>query len=331
MKKVIAIVLCMMMIAALSVSLSATEPTYIYECAKLYYPVTVDGKVDGAEWDDTTSLVVNADNSVFKEFGRWQGGGSPKSAADLSVTYKMKWDDKNLYILEMRQDKNFVKAGDATAGTTPWNGDGTLFFVALNSSGNYKWEDAYEPFWAMAEDGKMSFALRSWVTGSFESLQDNMGNWKTAGVYDDSTKTLTVELMIPFADIGTVSGSSSVSVGSKLRFTPILSNIDSKDDYSAFANSWDQLNFHDRFGRDDADTSEAENTAEVPVNWAGMVLTDVIVIEETIAEATPADAAPVLISAPIATAPQTMDAFTISLAAIAISGSLGALISKKKK
>ena len=335
MKKVIVVVLFIMIMATFSIPFSATEPTYVYECAKLYYPVTVDGKVDGAEWDDTTSLVVNSDNSVFKEYGRWQGGASPKSAADLSVTYKMKWDDTNLYILEQRKDNNFVKAGDSTAGTTPWNGDGTLFFLAFDASGDYKWDDAYEPFWAMAEDGKMSFALRSWLSGSFQSLQEDMGNWKTAGVYDDSTKTLTVELAIPFADIGTTSGSKSVSVGTSMRWTPIISNLDSKDDYAAFANSWDQLNFHDRFGRDDADTSEAENTAEVPANWAGMILTDVIVVEETVAEAAPEapaaeSAAPAATVAPVA-APQTMDMFTISLAAIALSGAVGTMLAKKRK
>ena len=83
-----------------------------------------------------------------------------------------------------------------------------------------------------------------------------MENWKGAGVYDSASKTLTVELVVPFADIGTISGSKNPVVGDMLRFTPIISNIDSADDYMTFAGSWDQLNFHDRVERGDAVTTD---------------------------------------------------------------------------
>lgn len=330
MKKAIALVLLVLMAAVLVFPASSLEPGYIYECAKLYYPVTVDGKVDGTEWDDAHALVVNADNEVFKEYGRWQGTGNPKPASELSVTYKFKWDDQNLYILEQRYDSNFIMKGDETCGATPWNGDGTLMFLAYKKSGDYLWEDAYEPFWAVAEDGKISFGLRSWIEGAFNNNQNNIENWKGAGNYDAGTKTLTVELVVPFADIGTVSGSKDPKPGEMLRFTPIVSNIDTVDDYGTFAGSWDQLNFHDRGLRDDADLTENSNPAECPINWAGMKLVEAIVTSAP-AEPEVPEVTEDVASEPVTTAPATMDmALIASFAGLALSSAAIAINRKRK-
>jgi Domain of unknown function (DUF1083). len=329
MKKSFAAVLVLLLIVLLVFPVSALDPGYTYQCAKAVYPVTADGVVTGNEWDDSNALVVNADNQTFKDFGRWQGNGNNKTAADLSVTYKFKWDDTNLYILEQRMDTSFIMAGDSTAGATPWNGDGTLMFLAYNSTGTFVWADAYEPFWAMSEDGKISFGLRSWVTGTFVNDQNNMENWKGDGKYDAGTKTLTVELIVPFSDIGTVSGSKTVAVGANLRFTPIIPNIDKADDYLTFAGSWDQLNFHDRGNRTDADLTEASNPAECPINWAGMTLTDAIVSTETEAPVTEAPAA--TDTTATTTAPTTMDtALLVSFAGLALASGL-IVVSKKRK
>ncbi len=321
MKKITAVVILVLMITAIAFPASALEPGYTYQCAKLVNAVTPDGKVTGGEWDDAVALVVNADNETVKTYGQWQGGNNHKSAADLSVTYKFKWDDKNLYILEQRMDKNFIMKGDDTAGATPWNGDGTLMFLAFNKSGEFAFEDAYEPFWAMTEGGKISFALRSWLSGEFTTDQTHQGNWKGAGAYDAGTKTLTVELVVPFSDIGAKSGSKDVAVGTKLRFTPIIANIDSADDYGTFAGSWDQLNLHDRKNTGDADTTEGDATTEYPINWAGMVLTEALKVD---APATDTSKTPT-------TAPSTMDmTLVMSLAGLALSGGLIA-VSKKRK
>lgn len=329
MKKLIAAAMFILMITALAFPASALEPGYTYDCAKLYYPVTADGKVTGTEWDDAHALVVNADNETFKVYGQWQGGGNPKSASDLSVTYKFKWDDKNLYILEQRHDTNFIMGGDETAGATPWNGDGTLMFLAYKKSGEFLFEDAYEPFWAMSEDGKISFGLRSWLSGSFVNDQENMENWNGAGVYDSGTKTFTVELVVPFSDIGTVSGSANPAVGDSLRMSPIIANIDTADDYSTFAGTWDQLNFHDRKNTGDADTSEGASPTEYPINWAGMKLVEAIV-------SAPAETEPPKTETPAeipveTTSPTTMDAaLIVSFAGLALSAGLIA-VSKKRK
>ena len=325
MKKIINAALLSIMTAIIIFPAYALEPGYTYQCAKLKNPVTVDGKVSGTEWDDANALIVNSDNETFKVYGEWQGGNNPKTAADLSVTYKLKWDDTSLYILEQRYDTKFIMAGDNTAGATPWNGDGTLMFLAYNTSGDYVWADAYEPFWAMAADGKISFGLRSWITGTFVNDQNNMENWKGAGVYDAATKTLTVELVVPFSDIGTVSGSTKPAVGANLRFTPIIANIDTADDYNTFAGSWDQLDFHDRKNTGDADTTEGTSATEYPINWAGLTLTAAIAVAETEAPVTeaPTDGG--------TAAPTTLDmSLLVSFAGLAVSAGLIA-VSKKRK
>lgn len=155
-----------------------------------------------------------------------------------------------------------------------------------------------------------------------------MENWKGAGVYDSASKTLTVELVVPFADIGTISGSKNPVVGDMLRFTPIISNIDSADDYMTFAGSWDQLNFHDRVERGDAVTTDPNGDnapTEYPINWAGMKLVEAIVSEpEPAGEPEPADE-----TSDAVAAPKTMDvALVISFAGLAISS---AVIAVKKK
>jgi Domain of unknown function (DUF1083). len=325
MKKIFASAALTILLAVSAFPVTALDPGYTYKCAKLVNAVTVDGKVTGTEWDDANALVVNADNETFKVYGEWQGGGNPKKASDLSATYKLKWDATNLYILEQRMDTNFIMAGDDTAGVTPWCGDGTLMFLAYNTSGDYVWADAYEPFWAMSADGKISFALRSWISGTFVNDQNGMENWKGAGVYDATAKTLTVELVVPFSDIGTVSGSKAPAVGANLRFTPIIANIDTADDYNTFSGSWDQLDFHDRKNTGDADTTEGTSTTEYPINWAGLTLVDAIATTETETPVTDTTGGGT-------TAPTTMDRTLIfSFAGLALAAGLVAFTVSKKR
>ena len=267
-------ILATILVLALVISMSsvlAVEPGYTYEAAKLVNPVTFDGVAAVGEWDDANALIVNADNETFKKYGRWQGGAAPKTAAELSITYKMKWDDKNLYILEERTDPSyFVPTGGATQ---PWTGDGTLFFLAYDN-GDTKWANVYEPFWLTKDtDGKAKVALRSYLSGSFaaEDTADRIGNWKYAGASNGNVYTL--EIAIPWTDIATVGAIPAIAEGLKFWFTPIISNSDA--DYA----NWDQLNFHDRFANGDAIEDEAGAT-ELPKNWAGLKLTAAIVTPE---------------------------------------------------
>lgn len=302
----------------------AVEPGYTYDAAKLVYPVTFDGKAEAGEWDDANALVVNADNPTFKEYGRWQGGASPYAAADLSVTYRIKWDETYLYILEERMDKAYFFGLDHAR--EPWMGDGTLFFLAYDN-GDALWANAYEPFWVnKGSDGKTHVALRSWLSGSFasEDTPDRIGNWKFAGT--QSGDIYTTEVAIPWSDIAQAGAIPAIAEGLKFWFTPIIPNMSEEE---PFLTTWDQLNFHDRGLRDDALLDETTNPAELPKNWAGLRLAAAIVVPETEA---PAAEVPAGGEAPaeVVTVPQTSDALIGVSLLVLLAGAAAITLSKKR-
>lgn len=295
----------------------SVKPGYVYQAAKLVYPVTFDGKESAGEWDDANALIVNADNQIFKDYGRWQGGSSPRTAAELSVTYKIKWDESCLYILELRTDNNYYPSSDGALA--PWTGDGTLLFLAYDN-GNPVWANAYEPFWVtQMPGGKAEVALRAWIDGNFGSVNsaDYIGNWKYAGGVSSSLYTM--EIAIPWTDIKTMGDIPAVAEGLEFYFTPIISNSDA--DYA----NWDQLNFHDRGNRSDAVVDETTNPAELPKNWAGLVLSAAIIAPETEAPAADTGAAPTAGTS----AAQTGDAAAF-FAAVAVFAAAVYVFTKKK-
>lgn len=313
--------IALFLILALTLSMStvfAVEPGYTYEAAKLVYPVTFDGVVSDGEWDDAHALVVNADNATFKEYGRWQGGSAPKTAAELSVTYKIKWDETYLYVLEERMDTDYFPPTDGALA--PWTGDGTLFFIAYDN-GDAKWENVYEPFWAtVGNDGSTQVAVRAFFDGTFQSLDGDeyTGNWKYAGAAKGDVYTL--EIAIPWTDMEEFGDIPAIAEGQNFLFTPIISNSDA--DYA----NWDQLNFHDRGNLDDAVLDETTNSAELPKNWAGLTLAAAIVAPETEApEAETPDAE----TPAVPQAPQTADAVGIALTAVLLAGA-AIVVSKKR-
>ncbi len=309
-------------ILILNISVFAAAPGYTYEAAKSVYPVAFDGKVTEKEWDDANLLVVNADNSTFKEYGRWQGGGHPYTASEFSVNYKIKWDETYLYILEERMDKAYFYGLDHAR--EPWNGDGTLFFIAYDN-GNPLWVNAYEPFWVnKGSDGQTHVALRSWLSGSFasEDTSERIGNWKYAG--SSAGDIYTTEIAIPWTDIAQAGSLPTIAEGLNFMFTPIIPNMSEEE---PFQSTWDQLNFHDRGNRDDAVIDENTNPAELPKNWAGLKLTAAIVTPETEASVT---------EKPVnddttdpTTTPQTSDTITGIAILVLLTGAAAVLLYKK--
>ncbi|MHB1154264.1 MAG: sugar-binding protein [Eubacteriales bacterium] len=321
-KTLVAFFLAIVLTLSMS-SVFAIEPGYTYEAAKLVYPVTFDGVAAAGEWDDANTLVVNADNETFKNYGRWQGGASPYAAADLSVNYRIKWDETYLYILEERMDKAYFFGLDHAR--EPWMGDGTLFFLAYDN-GDALWANAYEPFWVnKGSDGKTHVALRSFLSGTFvsEDTADRIGNWKFAGA--NASNVYTTEIAIPWTDIAQVGAIPAIAEGLKFLFTPVIPNMSEEE---PFLTTWDQLNFHDRGLRDDAILDEASNPAELPKNWAGLVLTAAIIAPETEAPVTEAPATDTP-AAPTTPAAQTSDALIGVALVVLLAGAAVITLSKK--
>ena len=271
MKKISVLIIFALLFTSLAIfNVSAIEPTYVFEAPKLVLPVEL-GTVNPVEnWDDANVLVLNIDNAILNEFGRWQGdeGNDKPDAKNLSVTYRIKWDETYLYIREERLDTSYHFTYDHAR--EPWIGDGTLFAFAYDN-GDPKWEHSYQPFWAnKCSDGKTHVAVRCWKDGAYGMFDEpeDIGDWKYAGTQDGNVYT--TEVAVPWKDLQAyTSGMPAVSEGSKFRFAPIVPNVSTDD---LFGTDWNQMNFHDRFGRDDADTEEADNPGELPANWAGFVL-----------------------------------------------------------
>ena len=233
-------------------------PEYTYECAKLTKAVTADGKVDAGEWDDANELVINNDNEVFKKHGQWQGGNVTETS-ELSVTYKLKWDENNLYILEQRMDKHYIV--NDTSAKAPWNNDGTLFFFAVDGGGDITVNDRYNPFWiTVGKENKPLVAGRYYKDGNGTETDDTAytKNWKAGGAKDGDVYTM--ELIIPWSDIkaNTITDFTAAE-GANFRFTPIIANM-SETGVAAGGAGWSQLNFYDN--------KDAEN----PNQWAGLKL-----------------------------------------------------------
>lgn len=320
--KVIALVSVFALILTMSLSVIAAQPTdvgFTYQCRQLTAAVTPDGVNSPGEWDDAEALIVNSDSEIFKNYGRWQGaeGNTVYGPDKLNVTYKIKWDADYLYILEERFDTAYFFQAGKTA-TEPWCGDGTLFFLALDT-GDTKWASAYEPFWVnKCDDGKTKVAVRTWLDGTFVQLEDaeHIGKWKYGGTQNGNMYT--TEIVIPWTDMDIVGKVPARAEGLSFWMTPIVPNMSSAE---PFLEDWNQLNFHDRGLRADANIDEGGNPAEFPVNWGKMVLAAAIPVAAPEPEAAPPAAEEEAAPAPAKANPTTGDntvLFVLLFAAAAV-------------
>ena len=335
MKKISVLIFLAFIISSLTMfNVSAADPDDTFYAPKLFYPVVADGKIDGNEWDDANAVVLETTNAVMNAFGRYQGGDED-FFANFKATFKIKWDENNLYILEVREDTDkFVFEPDNALA--PWEGCGTLFFISYDN-GDPKWANAYEPFWTpKSGDGKPKVALRAFLEGRdgpFDRSDDPewVGNWKYgATVTEGAVHTSVFEIIIPWSDIqkfqADIGMKTPVKTGDKFKFTPITPKH--REDGST-----GQMNYHDKYGRDDAVTDENDNPGELPINWAPMVLIDAIIAPEPEPEPEPEPAAPVAaVDTPAVTpapsAPRPGDNAVIIFAALILAA--GAFMASKR-
>ena len=330
MRKISVLIIFALIISGLAMfNVSAVAPEWTYQCAKSVYEVNVNGVIDGNEWDDAVELIVNNDSAIFQQHGYWQNGGAdgPIPASDLSLTYKVKWDENYLYILEVRYDKYFILQDPDDSGPWPWEHSGTLFFLYYDKDGNAMtddtadWDYCYEIFWVTDGPGG-----QPWLSGrgagksQFEVGDDEMAGWKTAGSKNGDTYTF--EAAIPWSTMQATSEFPAPSEGLKLRFTPIISAFLEKP-AEKFGEKWNQLDFY-------VDTSAADN----PAGYGGLELVAAIVnpaaaVEEAAGggEAADAEIAPVVVAA---TAPAVKTGDTgIIILVIALMGSTAVIFRKR--
>lgn len=204
MKKLVTAVLTAAL-AVTSTSFAFAAPAdQAYEAAKLKNPVTVDGKVDGAEWDDANALVVNGDTT-----GAVWATAVKYTADEFSVTYKIKWDENNMYILEQRKDVAYKAADNAL---TPWTADGSLLFFVSDGT----------------NAGRFDLFFTSDKAATAVRVKDPTANAEAANFQIASTRegdVSTTEIIVPWADMNAkVDSKFDIKEGAEFTFTPILPN-----------------------------------------------------------------------------------------------------------
>lgn len=90
---------------------------------------TIDGKVDGGEWNGTWVTVDKKENIGSTGFKGWKG------AEDCSFSFNMMWDEENLYLCFAAEDNIFT---NDNTGSNIWRGDSIQFGLReISSEGKY--------------------------------------------------------------------------------------------------------------------------------------------------------------------------------------------------
>ena len=197
--------------AVLTAALAVTSTSFAFAAPEeLANAVTVDGKVDGAEWDDANEIVMNADTENIS----WANAVT-YTADEFSVTMKMKWDENNLYILQQRKDVKFIPETDPK---TPWgdgatHGDGTMVFLTTDTANTGRADICF----IVDEAGT---AVREWSTGTGVAKDTD---WQIATTLEGDVHT--TEVVVPWADLNdVVTTKFDVKEGAEFTFTPIMPN-----------------------------------------------------------------------------------------------------------
>jgi hypothetical protein len=242
MKKITAIIiLAAIMSFALMLTVSAEEPAYYYEAQKAVIPVTFTGNID--DWADAVPLVINANNKVFQEYGRFQTDPRVATPEQLSCTYYIKWDETYLYIREERTDADGLN-NPTVDPSGPWMGDGTAFFFADGidlSRADIRWI----PY---TDTTAKKCAIWSQPVGDEVTNEWQCAGFKKGNVY-------TIELAMPWSVMGDQL-TQAIKEGAIFRFCPIITSRDNDGQYGDWTEEV-QINFYDGFIKFDLGNSES--------------------------------------------------------------------------
>ena len=231
----------------------AEAPAYTYEAQKLVNPVTFDGKNDGEEWADAVKLVIDANNTTFQEYGRFQTDPRVATAEQLACTYYMKWDEEFLYICEERLDADGLHNPEVDP-SGPWMGDGTAFFFADGTDltrADIRW---------IAYTDANAKKCAVWSQPAGEEVTEQ---WQCAG--GQNGNVYTIEFAMPWS-VMDVQLTQEIKEGAEFRFCPIITSRGDDAMYGDWTTDV-QINFYDGFHK-----YELENS-ENPEYYAGIKLT----------------------------------------------------------
>jgi hypothetical protein len=252
-KLTVIVLLTAMLLTAFATSVSAVTPAYYYEAQKSVIPVTFTNNV--GDWADAVKLVINADNKVFQEYGRFQTDPRVATPDELSCTYYIKWDEEFLYIREERTDKDGLN-NPTVDPSGPWMGDGTAFFFA-----DYVDLNRVDIRWIAYTDQRDK-KCAVWSQGVGREVTDE---WKCAGFKQGDVYT--IELAMPWSVMdNNYNLTQEIKEGAEFRFCPIITSRSDDRQYGEWEEDV-QINFYDGYHK--FELSNSEN----PLYHAGLKLT----------------------------------------------------------
>ncbi len=241
-----------------------------YECVRSVNEVTADGIYHEDEWKEAKELVIDAE--TLQDWGRWQAGPA-MDISDLSVTFRIKWDEEYLYLLEIRIDSKYVhefgtKSYDVFSQV--WGGDGTAFFFcdAAYDVRENRFDIGY--FTYVKELGGPAVYIGTF-DGDPNAFHGPSGTNGCiyGGTYDEISHAAIFEIKVPWAlmeEQGKLL--TDIEPGALFRFNPIIPSVDTQAGLGMYDAEWRQINFHDC-----VDNGEGGDPDD-PYYWAALTLVE---------------------------------------------------------
>ncbi len=243
---------------------------YNYECVRSVNEVTADGIYNESEWAEAKELVIDAE--TLQDWGRWQAG-PPMDISDLSVSFRLKWDEEYLYLLEIRIDSKYVhEFGDKSYDvfSQVWGGDGTAFFFC-DAAYDFRENRCDIGYFSYVDELGGPAVYVGTFDGDPNAFRGPSGTdgCTYGGTYDEISHAAVFEMKLPWSIIdGQGKLLSDIELGALFRFNPIIPSVDTQAGLGMYDSEWRQINFHDCVANGE------EGDPDNPYYWAALTLVE---------------------------------------------------------
>ncbi|MBB6670849.1 S-layer homology domain-containing protein [Cohnella nanjingensis] len=176
----------------LPIKINFVKPVYQAKWASS--PITIDGVANESEWNDATDIVISQSDPNLLRYGTLWG-----NTGDIHAKYRLKWDDKNLYVLEQREDSEFLFT---EAGANMFSSTASMLFLDIdhNKKGAaYRSGDYAVMFTAGGPDSQPHVFLRQGDDGGVQEY--TLTDAVIRSNIDTAANKYVLEMAIPWSDL----------------------------------------------------------------------------------------------------------------------------------
>ncbi len=176
--------------------------------------ITIDGVVSANEWDGAQTMTISPKSPEISQHGFNWNANAFSGDEDMTVKYRVKWDNKNIYVLEERID-NMHALNENTAAIN-WTTDAGALYIdtdGTDGSTNYTPGD-FAVHWSVDAAGKPTLWRRT-GTNDRKKIETNL----MAGVDYSAAYTLgengnrIFEIAIPWSTLGGYKPAAGATIG----------------------------------------------------------------------------------------------------------------------